>query len=866
MSESSFKGRKRGRQTPKSVRTKEKIARVFISLGGAGTIVSVVLIFVFLVWVVAPLFATAGVQHVVSVKRERGNVRQEVEILASGVDELQLVGWMALADGRLRTFTMNDGETIADTPIFGGTAPTAWSFLPDGPEVAFGFEDGTVRKGKIAFVNQFLEDQEITAELRQLEPGQSLPYRDGVVVVTPERQHRLQRLEAELGEPAKIGDAAVTHLDFSVTPQGNTAYAAMSADGRLAIYTFTTRENFLTGEMETRVESLDIPYEPDATRGPPRFVRLSGVGTELFLLWEDGLCMRFDARDPDDAKVMERVDVVDGDVQVTTVTYHISKTTLLIGDSGGTTRAWFLTRPDGAFTDDGAVLTPAHTLGGPASPVTALAPSPRSRMLAAGYESGDLRVFLVTTSELLASPTSPQSEPVRSLLLTPKEDGVVAFGPSRINRWSLDPKYPTGTMKALFTKIWYEGYNEPQHSWQSTGGTDDFEPKLGMIPLIFGTIKATIYAILIAAPLALLAAIFTSEFMNPRLRAPIKSVIEMMAGLPSVVLGFMAALVIAPFVQGVLPSVLLAFYTIPFAVVLGARAWQLLPHHLQLRLTGWPRFAAVMLVFPMGILMASLIGPWFESTFFAGDMKAWLAGGDGDPAGGWMLMMIPVCLLVVVALSTRFVQPWLRSASANWSELKCAVADLLKLAATVLASVLLAWVLSELLAGAGSDPRGGIFGQYAQRNALIVGFVMGFAVVPIIYTLAEDALSSVPQQLREGSLGCGATPWQTAWRVIIPTATSGLFGALMVGLGRAVGETMIVLMAAGNSPILEWNIFSGFRTLAANIATELPEAVKDSAHYRTLFGAALVLFAMTFVINTGAEVVRTRFRKRSAQL
>jgi phosphate transport system permease protein len=153
-----------------------------------------------------------------------------------------------------------------------------------------------------------------------------------------------------------------------------------------------------------------------------------------------------------------------------------------------------------------------------------------------------------------------------------------------------------------------------------------------------------------------------------------------------------------------------------------------------------------------------------------------------------------------------------------------------------------------------------------QRNALIVGFVMGFAVVPIIYTLAEDALASVPAHLRLASLGAGATPWQTAIRIVVPTAASGLFSAVMVGFGRAVGETMIVLMATGNTPVLSWNVFDGFRTLSANIAVELPEAVRDSTHYRTLFLAALCLFGFTFVFNTLAEVVRQRFRRRAYQL
>jgi phosphate transport system permease protein len=143
---------------------------------------------------------------------------------------------------------------------------------------------------------------------------------------------------------------------------------------------------------------------------------------------------------------------------------------------------------------------------------------------------------------------------------------------------------------------------------------------------------------------------------------------------------------------------------------------------------------------------------------------------------------------------------------------------------------------------------------------------MGFAIIPIIYTISDDALTSVPDHLRSASLASGATPWQTTVRVIVPTAMSGLFSAVMIGLGRAVGETMIVLMAAGNTPILEWNIFNGFRTLAANIAVELPEAVVGSTHYRILFLAALTLFVITFIVNTVAEVIRQRFRKRAFEL
>ena len=155
---------------------------------------------------------------------------------------------------------------------------------------------------------------------------------------------------------------------------------------------------------------------------------------------------------------------------------------------------------------------------------------------------------------------------------------------------------------------------------------------------------------------------------------------------------------------------------------------------------------------------------------------------------------------------------------------------------------------------------------FDQRNALVVGLAMGFAVIPNIYSIAEDAVFSVPKSLTFGSLALGATPWQTLTRVVILTASPGIFSALMIGMGRAVGETMIVLMATGNTPIMEMNIFEGLRTLAANVAVEMPESEVGSTHYRVLFLAALVLLSFTFVMNTLAELIRTRLRKKYASL
>jgi phosphate transport system permease protein len=297
----------------------------------------------------------------------------------------------------------------------------------------------------------------------------------------------------------------------------------------------------------------------------------------------------------------------------------------------------------------------------------------------------------------------------------------------------------------------------------------------------------------------------------------------------------------------------------------GAYLWQLAPSRLTLRARHW-RLPLMFLTVPAGMLLAAVSGPLIERLCFAGDIMRWLDGQVGGAAGGWAVLLYPVAVLLTAWIFSTAVNRWLRRKSRAWSRARCAVADALKFLAGAALSLPVAAALGALLAGVGLDPRGSIVGTYVQRNALVVGFVMGFAIIPIIYTLAEDALAAVPDHLRSASLGAGATPWQTATRIVIPTAMSGLFSAVMIGLGRAVGETMIVLMAAGNTPVMEWNLFNGFRTLSANIAVELPEAVRNSTHYRTLFLAALVLFLMTFVLNTVAEAVRLRYRRKAVEL
>lgn len=369
---------------------------------------------------------------------------------------------------------------------------------------------------------------------------------------------------------------------------------------------------------------------------------------------------------------------------------------------------------------------------------------------------------------------------------------VFLDGADRLHFYVLDDPHPEASFRAFFGKLWYEGASEPKYDWQSTGGSDDFEPKLSLIPLIIGSLKGTFYALVFAVPIALLAAIYTSQFLKPEIKTVVKPGMEIMASLPSVVLGFLAALWLAPVVETRVPSILLLVFMVPLSAVLFGAGWARLPPRFRVLIpNGWEFLVFIPVLFAVGSF-AWALGPVLERVAFV----------VTDPGTG------------------------------------ARVADFR-----------LWW---PAITGT----------PFEQRNSLVVGFMMGFAVIPIIFTISEDALSNVPQSLRSGSLALGASRWQTAYRIVLPTASAGIFSALMIGLGRAVGETMIVVMATGNTPIMEWNIFSGMRTLAANIAVELPEAPHHGTLYRTLFLGAMVLFLLTFLVNTLAEVMRQRLRSR----
>ncbi|HEV2947067.1 MAG TPA: ABC transporter permease subunit [Gemmataceae bacterium] len=856
-----FAGYRRRRKTRRSVRLGEVLSRFFITVGGIGTILAVAMVGIFLVWVAAPLFGGASVKEV-----EQFAIKMPAAgVMRTGVDEYQHLGWTVLSNGTFQVFRLDTGQVLEKRDLFPGLALTACSAPTRDLDIAFGFSDGTVRLGKIGFSTRYLDLNEVPSSLRELPAGQLGEFDSGLVTRTPEGQFRAEKIQVDFEEPIKPTEpGAVQLIDLSIRPDGP-VISLLTVNGKLRTSSVSNRPNFLNGQTVKELTGGEMSVPARAGKGLPDYLLLSGVGDNVYLIWTDGHLLRISTQDLENPKVVEEVELLGDGSKLTAVQFQIGKSTLLAGDSSGRIRAWFRAKPEGAQTGDGAVLVAGHELPSPGVGVISLATSTLSRLMAAGYADGRVRLYYVTSEKFLAEIWTEHDQPVRGLILAPKEDGLLAQTSSGIWRWDIDPGYPEVTLRSLFRPVWYEGYEKPTHVWQSSSGSDEFEPKFGLWPLVFGTLKATFYSLLLGVPLALLAAVYTSEFLHPRTRAVVKPTIELMASLPSVVLGFLAALVLAPFVEKVLPAVLAGLVTVPVAFLLGAYFWQLVPEKWSLRLLS-KRFAFIFAFLPIGVVAAIAIGPMLESLLFHEDLKGWLAGEKGSSISGWMLLLIPLCALAMATVQGQVINPWLRRFSPMWKRSTSAAVDLSKFLGAALLTVAAAWALGAGLNVLGLDPRESFMGTYVQRNALVVGFMMGFAIIPIIFTIAEDALSSVPEHLRSASLGCGATRWQTARRIIIPTAMSGLFSAVMIGLGRAVGETMIVLMAAGNTPVMEMNIFNGFRTLSANIAVELPEAVRDSTHYRTLFLAALTLFAMTFAVNTAAEAIRLRFRKRAFQL
>ncbi len=517
--------------------------------------------------------------------------------------------------------------------------------------------------------------------------------------------------------------------------------------------------------------------------GQATAMALSERADRLYVGTHNGYIVRF-AIDPlGQAKRLDAVWVPERP-PITALSLLLGDTSLVVGTAYGSLSLWFPVRKQGPIAEGEWPdrLTPIRFFRRQEGEVRQIISSQRNKAFLSLGGKGVVDLDYGTTGRHLLRLGGPTA--IHQVAYSSRANAVLGLGEDgRMYVWQMIAPHADVSWQALVGRLWYEGHEGPKFLWQSSG-TD--EPKMSLIPLVFGTLKASFYAMLFALPLGLGSAMYVSHFTKPAIRRAIKPAVEIMAAIPTVVVGFLILLWAAPLVSRWLVAVLFSLLALPVTFVLWMLVWQLVRRWRFLRwIEDGYEFLAVIPPLVLGILLVGCLSGPMEESFFGGNFRQWL------------------------------------------------------------------YEQTQL--------------HYDQLNALVVALGLGFAIIPIIFSISEDALSSVPHSLTAASLALGASRWQTLWRVVLPSASPGIFAAVMIGLGRAVGETMIVFMAAGNTPILDPSPFNGFRTLSANIAVEISEHPQGGTLYRVLFLCAVVLFLMTFVLNTAAELVRGRLGKRYGQ-
>jgi len=727
---------------------KDRLAGWFVSIGGLTVLVAITLIFFYLAQVVAPMFQGADLE--VRPAQSPAWLAEAQAPLVLAMEEQNQIAMRLDVSGQVQFFEVKTGELLSSQQLplpAGSSLVSVGHDQPGSRRMALGLSDGR------ALVLQHNYRITYPDNVRQIAPQIDFPFGEQPIELDPQ------------GRPIE---------KVAVNLNSGTLMLAGSSGSQLNLVSISREENLFTGEVSLGQDRIELPQIAD----PIQDLLLDPRQLWLYVINGESTADVFDLRK---RSLNGRYPLLkDAGNRVTTATSLLGGISIMVGDAQGGIRKWFMVR-DG---DGKSTFPPVRAFSLGTSAITQIIPEERRKGFIALNEQGELGVFHSTAHRTLL--TEKVVEGAALATLSPRASRVLIEHDGSLQRLVLDNPHPEISWSALWGKVWYESYPEADHVWQSTSANTDFEPKLSLSPLAFGTLKAAFYAMLLAAPLAIAAAIYTAYFMAPRMRSKVKPVIELMEALPTVILGFFAGLFLAPFLENHLPGIFSLLLLTPVGILLAGFLWTRLPERLRHGVAdGWEAALLIPVVLAVGWFSFAISGH-LENWLFDGNMREWLTNDMGIP--------------------------------------------------------------------------------FDQRNALVVGLAMGFAVIPNIYSIAEDAVFSVPKSLTFGSLALGATPWQTLTRVVILTASPGIFSALMIGMGRAVGETMIVLMATGNTPIMDANIFEGMRTLAANVAVEMPESEVGGTHYRVLFLAAMVLLMFTFVMNTLAEMIRQRLRVKYSSL
>ena len=745
----------RDRKISRKIRyLKDKVASVGIAVGGISVIVAILLIFFYLLYEVQPLFASAEVSEPTAYQLT--NV-SESPPLHLAIEEQSELAVRLNSSGVVVFFKLADGSEVSRFEIELPSEAAVTSFALDSEEsgvFALGLDSGQVVIARYAYEISFSG----ASNARSINPRIEYPF------------------GKDPYEFKDIGSIAVLGLR---TNRDSLVIAASDGSEKLGLLR-ATKETNLFSAFET---GGDEEFEIEQAYATSSLADLEQIYIDGDQLWayfvtKGGYARLIELKgafESNEPVFSVESQLTEAGVNPTDIEFLLGGVSLLVADDSGQIAQWFLIQ-----RNEEVKLEKIRQFNSSYVALREITSEQRRKNFITLDLEGNVGIYN-TTSHSASFEGRLASPEAHSLAVSPRGDSLLIESTGgNFQRLDIKNDHPEVSWSALWSRVWYEGYSEPEYIWQSSAATNEFEPKYSLSPLAFGTLKAAVYAMLMAAPLAVCGAIFTGYFMAAPMRRQVKPLIELMQALPTVVLGFLAGLWLAPFIEKNLLGVFSIFFILPVCILGASFVWTVLPGRIRHSLPdGWEAGLLIPVILIFSYLSFELSSP-IENMFFDGDL--------------------------------RF------------------------------------WITNEL----------GI--SYDQRNAMVVGIAMGFAVIPTIFSIAEDAIFTVPRHLTYGSLALGATPWQSLYRVVLPTASPGIFSALMIGMGRAVGETMIVLMATGNTPIMDASIFEGMRTLAANIAVEIPESEVDSTHYRILFLAALVLFLFTFAVNTIAEVVRQQLR------
>jgi phosphate transport system permease protein len=730
---------------------KDRIARYVMAAGGICVLIAILLIAFYLLYVVVPMFRPAHIELLSSYNLP--GISQQ-DTLYYALEEQQEVGLRVSSQGDLYFFNTGNGTMINTIHLFPEQSAKITAFAAGYPTqglLSFATEDGRVLLVQHLYRVTYPDDK------RLITPFVNYPL-DNKPVIMDENGSAINLLSAQADDD-------------------QISIAALVGESSIYLSSFT-RETSLIGDETTitRVDSV-IRINNQVVR-----MVMDIDQRELYVADNYGNIHYYDISDKSSPRLVQKVHAVPESTIITSLEFLSGGISILVGDSRGTITQWFPVRDQ----ENNYTLQNIRSFESEHAPIVNIAPDYAKKGFTAIDERGYLGIYH-TTADRTVKKQQISQEPLEFIAIAPRGNAMLIEDSSKqLQFWKVENEHPEISWSSIWGKVWYESRQQPEYIWQSSSASNDFEPKFSLTPLTFGTLKAAFYAMLFSIPLSILGAIYTAYFMSARMRAYVKPTIEMMGALPTVILGFLAGLWLAPFIENNMPGVLMLLLFLPLSILVCAFLWQQLPERWRMLIPdGWEAAILVPVILLAGSV-SILLGQPVENLLFGGNMPIWLTNTMGI--------------------------------------------------------------------------------GYDQRNSLVVGIAMGFAVIPTIFSISEDAIYSVPSHLTNGSLALGATSWQTMMRVVLLTASPGIFSAVMIGFGRAVGETMIVVMATGNTAIMDMNIFEGFRALSANIAVEMPESEVGSTHFRILFLAGLVLFAATFVFNTAAEIVRQRLRVKYSNL